>query len=217
MEREIPSAHRPCQRVTRERVCSLMTSRRAGPTSGLPTTGLVVRATMLLSACVLSCLLCLTLCNPVDWSLPGSSVHGILQARILEWVVIPSSRGSPRPGDGKPSLLSLLHWQVGSLPLASPGKPNNALESESGSVVSDALQPHGLYSSWDSPGQNTGVGSCSLLQGIFPTQGLNPGLPHCRQILYQLSYQGSPKIGLWDLSSLTRGWTWAPCSGSTAL
>ena len=59
--------------------------------------------------------------------------------------------------------------------------------------MSDSLQPHGLYSPWDSPGQNTGVGSLSLLQGIFPTQGLNPGLPHCRWILYQLSHQGSPE------------------------
>ena len=46
------------------------------------------------------------------------------------------------------------------------------------SVVSNSLQPHGLYSSWNSPGQNAGVGSLSLLQGIFPTLGLNPGLPH---------------------------------------
>ena len=46
---------------------------------------------------------------------------------------------------------------------------------------------------WNSPGQNTGVGSLSLLQGIFPTQGSNPGLPHCREILYQLSHNGSPK------------------------
>ena len=61
---------------------------------------------------------------------------------------------------------------------------------ESCSVMSDSLQPHGLYSLCNSPGQNTGVGSLSLLQGIFPTQGLNPGLPHCRRILYQLSYQG---------------------------
>ena len=61
-------------------------------------------------------------------------------------------------------------------------------ESESHSVVSDSLQPHGLYSSWNSPGHNTGVGSLSLLQGIFPTQGLNSGFPHCRQILYQLSH-----------------------------
>ena len=56
------------------------------------------------------------------------------------------------------------------------------------------LRPHGLYSLWNSPGQNTGVGSLSLLQGIFPTQGSNPGLLHCRQILYQLSYQGSPTL-----------------------
>ena len=49
-----------------------------------------------------------------------------------------------------------------------------------------------LYSPWNSPGQNSEVGSLSLLQGIFSTQGSNPGLPHCRQILYQLSYQGSP-------------------------
>jgi len=54
----------------------------------------------------------------------------------------------------------------------------------------DSLQPHGLYSPWNSPGQNSGVGSLSLLQGIFPTQGSNPGLLHCRRILYQLSYQG---------------------------
>ena len=51
-------------------------------------------------------------------------------------------------------------------------------------------QPHRLHGPWNSPGQNTG--SLSLLQGIIPTQGLKPGLPHCRQILYQLSYQGSP-------------------------
>ena len=48
------------------------------------------------------------------------------------------------------------------------------------------------YSPWNFPGQNTGVGSLSLLQGIFPTQGWNPGLPHWKQILYPLSYQGSP-------------------------
>ena len=63
--------------------------------------------------------------------------------------------------------------------------------------MSDSLQPHGLYSPWNSPGQNTGVGSVSLLRGIFPTQGLNPGLQHCRQILYQLSYKGSPRILEW--------------------
>ena len=60
--------------------------------------------------------------------------------------------------------------------------------SKSHLVVSDSLLPHGLYSPWNSPGHNTGVGSLSLLQGIFPTQGSNPCLPHCRQILYQLSH-----------------------------
>ena len=104
--------------------------------------------------------------------------------------------------------------------------------SESRSVVSSSLRPHGLYNPWNSPGQNTGVepfpspgdlpnpvieprspalqvdslpaepqgkpkntrvGSLSLLQGIFPTQETNQRLLHCRRILYQLSYQGSPK------------------------
>ena len=88
---------------------------------------------------------------------PGMfSVHGILQAKVLEWASIPFSK------------------------------------SESRSVVSDSLQPHGLYSPWNSPGQNTGVGDLSLLQGIFPIQGLNPRLSHCRWILYQLSHRGSP-------------------------
>ena len=63
---------------------------------------------------------------------------------------------------------------------------------ESCSVVSWLMWPHGLHSPWNSPGQNTGEGSYSLVQGIFPTQGLNPGLLHCRWILYQLSHQGSP-------------------------
>ena len=107
--------------------------------------------------------------------------------------------------------------------------------SESCSVVSDSLQPHRLCSSWNSPGQNTGVGSLSLLQRILPNPGIEPssptllvdwlpaepprkpknlewvthpffsgssqsrkrnqGLLHCRQTLYQLSYQGSPRSG----------------------
>ena len=62
------------------------------------------------------------------------------------------------------------------------------------SVMSDSLRPHGWYSPWNSPGQNTGVGSFSLLQGIFPSQGSNPVLPYCRQILYQLSHKGSPTL-----------------------
>ena len=65
------------------------------------------------------------------------------------------------------------------------------------SVTFNSLWPHGLQppdssAHGDSPGKNTGVGCHALLQGIFPTQGLNPGLPHCKWIPYQLSYQGSP-------------------------
>ena len=51
-----------------------------------------------------------------------------------------------------------------------------------------------LYSPWNSPGQSTGVSGLFLHQGIFPTQGSNPGLPHFRQFLYQLSHKGSPRI-----------------------
>ena len=119
--------------------------------------------------------LCLTLCNTMDCRWPGFSVHGILQARILEWVAIPSFRGIFLAQGSNSHLLSLLHWQVGILPPAPPG----------------TLWPP-QYSPWNSPGQNTGVGSLSLLQRAFPTQGLNPGLPHCRRILYQLSQKGSP-------------------------
>ena len=64
-------------------------------------------------------------------------------------------------------------------------------------VMSDSLWPHGLYRLWNSPGQNTGVDSHSLLHGIFTTQGSNPGLQHCRQILYHLSHQGSPRTLEW--------------------
>ena len=66
--------------------------------------------------------------------------------------------------------------------------------SESCSVVFDSLWSHGLYSPWSSLGQNTGVGSFSLLQLLFANQGLNPGLPHCRWIFYQLSHKGSPNL-----------------------
>ena len=69
--------------------------------------------------------------------------------------------------------------------------------SESRSVVSDSLRPHGLYSPWNSPDQNTGVTSLSLLQGLFPSQGLNPGDPHFRRILYHLSHKGNPRRPGW--------------------
>ena len=88
----------------------------------------------------------------------------------------------------KKSGYKLNHWKVH----AQRDLSNKLYEIESHSVVPNSLRPHGLYSPWNSLGQNTGVGSFSLLQGIFPTQELNWGLLHCKRILYQLSYQGSP-------------------------
>ena len=70
---------------------------------------------------------------------------------------------------------------------------------------------------WNSSGQNMGVGRCSLPQGIFPTQGLSPDLPHCAQILYQLSHQWSPRILEWVAYPFSRGsyqprnWTGVSC------
>ena len=106
---------------------------------------------------------CLTICDPIDWT-----GHGILQARILEWVAIPFSRGSSQPRDQTRS--SAL--QADSLPAEPQGNP-----------------------------KNPGVGSLSLLQGIFLTQESNWGLLHCRWILYQLSYEGSPMKSKWGAKS----------------
>ena len=100
---------------------------------------------------------CLTLCDPMDYI-----IHGILQARILEWVAFLS------PGD-----------------LANPGiKPR-----------SPTLQADSLPAEPQEKPKKTGVGTLCLLQWIFQTQESNQGLLHCRQILYQLSYQGSPLAG----------------------
>ena len=65
------------------------------------------------------------------------------------------------------------------------------MKSESHSVVSNSFRLHGLYSPWNSPSQNIRVGSLSLLHGVFPSQESNQSLLHCRQVLYQLSYQGN--------------------------
>ena len=95
---------------------------------------------------------CPTLCDPMDYTVPG-----ILQVRILEWVAVPFSRGSSQPRDQ--TQVSCIAGD--SLPAEPQGKP-----------------------------KNTGVGSLSLLQWLFPIQESNRGLLYCRQILYQLSYQG---------------------------
>ena len=73
-------------------------------------------------------------------------------------------------------------------------------------AMSDSVQPHGLCSptgssvQGDSPGKNTAVGCHALLQGIFPTQGSNPGLPHYRRVFYGLNHQGSPYVYIYSLS-----------------
>ena len=97
----------------------------------------------------------------------------------------PSPGDLPNPGiePGPPAL------QADSLPTELSGKPKVKVK------VSQSCPT--LCSPWNSPGQNTGVGSLSLLQEIFPTQGSNPGFPLCRQILCQLSHQGSPRILEW--------------------
>ena len=113
--------------------------------------------------------------------------------------LIPGSGRSPGGGNGNPLQYSCLenimdggtwpatvHIVTKSWMLLSTHALEGILcrESESRSIVSDSLQPHGLYSPWNAPGQNTGVGSLSLLQGVFPTQGSNTGLPHCRWVLF---------------------------------
>ena len=88
---------------------------------------------------------CPTLFDSMDSSSPGSSVHGILQARMLDRIDMPSSRGSFQTQGSNPYFLHLLHWQVGSLPLVPPGKPQCTCIISvqfSHSVVSDSLQPH---------------------------------------------------------------------------
>ena len=106
---------------------------------------------------------CPTLCDPIDSSLTGSLVPGILQARILEWVTISFSN-------------ACMHAK--SLQLCP--------------TLCDPMDTR-LLRPWDFLSKNTGVGCHFLLQGVFLTQGSNPGLPHCRQTLYRLSHQGSER------------------------
>ena len=192
-------------------------------------------------------------CDPMDCNLPGSSVHGILQARTLKWVAISFSKQFSWPRDWTRvsctagrfftnwarreahiinTVINSMAWvnkfnqlkcsfEIDIL-LPQSFKMKSFLlkevnqldqhgckyyremfswysmqlkesESVSHSVVSNSLQPHWLYSPWNSPGQNTGMSSLSLLQGSSqprdPTQGSNPGLLHCRQILHQLSQE----------------------------
>ena len=141
---------------------------------------------------VLATWLCHTLCYPMDYSLPGSSVHGTIQTKILEWVAISFARGSSQPRDQTRvfhiagrlftvwATRGICKWQM----------KVKVKVTQSGPTLCD---PKDYTVHGNSPGQNTGVSSPSLLQGIFPTQGLNPGLPHCRQIFLPAGPQGKPK------------------------
>ena len=148
-----------------------------------------------------------TLCDPTDYT-----VHGILQGRIPEWVAFPSSRASSWPRDRSCVSYICLLWggflftsaifqslcESRSAEITQRQREQSKQwESESCPVVSNSLWPHGIYSPWNSPRKNTGVSSISLLQGICPTQGSNPGIPNCRQILHQLSHKESPSILEW--------------------
>ena len=141
----------------------------------------------------------LTLCDPMDCSPPGSSVHGILQARTLEWDAMASSRGIFPTQGLKLHLLHLLHGQAGSssvIEMLWKGVISSVSRATIQGKVFGNVTVHPSVrfrkvkaaqlcltlcdpmdcSPRNSPGQNTGVGSLSLLQGVFPTQGLNPGL-----------------------------------------
>ena len=145
--------------------------------------------------CQASCSLSLSLKAPLSWDFPGKipgvGCHFFLQGTF--------------PTQGWNLHLLYRSWI---LYLWATGKTQSLCESESGSVVSNSMWPLGLYSPWNSPGQNTGAGSRSLLQGMFLTQGSSPGLPHCRQILYQLSHKGSPRILEWVAYPFSSGPSW---------
>ena len=107
--------------------------------------------------------------DPMGCSSPGSSVHGILQARILEWVAMPSFMGSSWPRDQTHFSPSLLHWQAGSLPhfkLVNAAAAAAKLLQSCPTLSDPRRQPIRLHRPWDSPGKNTGVGCRFLLQCV---------------------------------------------------
>ena len=104
---------------------------------------------------------CPTHCNPMDCSLPGSSIHGIYQSRILEWVAISSSRGSSWPRD-QIGVFCLPHWQADSVPLRHLGIPIHGIQSDICKVQSPLQTP-----SWSFSCHGTYFWLPSLLQGIF--------------------------------------------------
>ena len=136
-----------------------------------------------------------TLCNPMDCSLLGLSVHRILQARILEWVAIPFSRGSSQPKDWT----QVSHIAGGFFTIWAPREAPYKNIWGIGLVAKSCPV---LATTWtiacQAPlsmafsRQEYWNGLPFPLQWIFLIQGSNPGLLHCRQILYWLNYKGSP-------------------------
>ena len=106
------------------------------------------------------------------------------------------NKGSKNTQWRKDSLFNKLCWGNWTIIFKRIEKTEIGIFSNTISVMSNSLGPQGLQPTrllclWDFPGKNTGVGCHFLLQGIFLTQGLKPGLPHCRQTLYCLSHLGS--------------------------
>ena len=125
-------------------------------------------------------------CNTADLDLiprSGMATHSSILAWRIPWTEAPGGLQSMGPQR---------EWLSGSVNFHVYES-----ESESHSAVSNSAAPWTIYSPWNSPVGNTGMSSRSLLQGIFTTQGLNPGLLHCRRIPYQLSHKGSPRILEW--------------------
>ena len=168
---------------------------------------------------------CPTLCNPMDCSPPGSSVHGTLQARILEWAAMPASKGSSWRRAGiwvsplhrylplNSTVASYLHRSVVICLLTIRVRvlPRPPCWWFSHSTVSDSLWPRGqkptrLLCLWDSPGKKTGGGYRFLLRGISPTQGSNPnlwGLLHGQADCLPLMSAGKPPSTLCTYLSLS--------------
>ena len=131
----------------------------------------------------------------IPWTVACQAPLSMVFSRQECWSELPFPSPGDLPDSGIKPMSSAL-W-ADSLQSEPPEKPKSEVKwSKSCSVMSDSLLPHGLYSPWNSPGQNTGVGSLSLLQGVFPTQGSNPGHLHFRWILHHLSHQGSPNSSL---------------------
>ena len=117
----------------------------------------------------------------------------------------PQRTNTPLSGELPPSLPTSPGWASFSAPATVL-----CLAAQSCLNLCDPIDcsPPGSSVHGDSPGKNTRVGCHAILQGIFPTQGSNPGLPHCRWILYRLSHQGSPRIVKWVAYPFSRGSSW---------